>query len=149
MRVKRTDTSDWPCTIARSVHVLGDHWNLLIIRQACLGTRRFDDFQAWPRARTPPAKLFALTATSVGPTPANALAQPSPALTRELAPPPSLALAPPRITLPHVGPAQQRVALVLSSVAAASRSLALVPAGVDPASTTCFGLIAPPSGLCT
>jgi DNA-binding HxlR family transcriptional regulator len=44
--VKRTDTSAWPCTIARSVNVLGDHWNLLIIRQACLGTRRFDDFQA-------------------------------------------------------------------------------------------------------
>jgi DNA-binding HxlR family transcriptional regulator len=44
--VKRTDTSAWPCTIARSVNVLGDHWNLLLIRQACLGTRRFDDFQA-------------------------------------------------------------------------------------------------------
>lgn len=44
--MKRTDTSEWPCTIARSVHVLGDHWNLLIIRQACLGTRRFDEFQA-------------------------------------------------------------------------------------------------------
>lgn len=43
--MKRTDTSDWPCTIARSAAVLGDHWNLLIIRQACLGTRRFDDFQ--------------------------------------------------------------------------------------------------------
>jgi DNA-binding HxlR family transcriptional regulator len=43
--VKRTDTSGWPCTIARSVDVLGDHWNLLIVRQACLGTRRFDDFQ--------------------------------------------------------------------------------------------------------
>lgn len=44
--MKRTDTSGWPCTIARSVNVLGDHWNLLIIRQACLGTRRFDDFQS-------------------------------------------------------------------------------------------------------
>jgi hypothetical protein len=43
--MKRTDTSGWPCTIARSVDVLGDHWNLLLIRQACLGTRRFDDFQ--------------------------------------------------------------------------------------------------------
>ena len=43
--MKRTDTSDWPCTIARSAAVLGDHWNLLLIRQACLGTRRFDDFQ--------------------------------------------------------------------------------------------------------
>ena len=36
--VKRKDTSDWPCTIARSVAVLGDHWNLLILREACLGT---------------------------------------------------------------------------------------------------------------
>ena len=43
--MKRTDTSDWPCTIARSAAVLGDHWNLLLIRQACLGTRRFDEFQ--------------------------------------------------------------------------------------------------------
>jgi len=43
--VRRTDTSGWPCTIARSTAVLGDHWNLLLIRQACLGTRRFDDFQ--------------------------------------------------------------------------------------------------------
>ncbi len=30
--------------MARSAHVLGDSWNLLIIRQACFGTRRFDDF---------------------------------------------------------------------------------------------------------
>lgn len=44
--MSRTDTSGWPCTIARSADVLGDGWNLLIIRQACLGTRRFDDFQA-------------------------------------------------------------------------------------------------------
>src|SRR5829696_9309364 len=43
--VRRTATSGWPCTIARSADVLGDHWNLLLIRQACLGTRRFDDFQ--------------------------------------------------------------------------------------------------------
>ena len=43
--MKRITTADWPCTIARSVDVLGDHWNLLLIRQACLGTRRFDDFQ--------------------------------------------------------------------------------------------------------
>lgn len=43
--MKRTDTSDWPCTIARSAAVLGDHWNLLLIRQACLGKRRFNGFQ--------------------------------------------------------------------------------------------------------
>lgn len=43
--MKRVDTSEWPCTIARAASLLGDHWNLLLIRQACLGTRRFDDFQ--------------------------------------------------------------------------------------------------------
>lgn len=42
---QRTDTSDWPCTIARATAVLGDSWNLLVIRQACLGARRFDDYQ--------------------------------------------------------------------------------------------------------
>ena len=41
----RTDTSTWPCTIARSADLLGDGWNLLVIREACMGTRRFDDFQ--------------------------------------------------------------------------------------------------------
>lgn len=44
--MRRTDTSEWPCTIARAANVLGDRWNLLIMRQACLGTRRFDDFQS-------------------------------------------------------------------------------------------------------
>lgn len=43
--MKRIDTSDWPCPVARGAAILGDHWNLLLIRQACLGTRRFDDFQ--------------------------------------------------------------------------------------------------------
>ncbi|HUP86999.1 MAG TPA: helix-turn-helix domain-containing protein [Acidimicrobiales bacterium] len=43
--MKRTDTSGWPCNIARGAHVLGDHWNLLLIRQACLGSRRFEEFQ--------------------------------------------------------------------------------------------------------
>ncbi len=42
----RIDTSDWPCTIARAVAVFGDHWNILLIREACLGTRRFDGFQS-------------------------------------------------------------------------------------------------------
>ena len=43
--MRRTDTSQWPCNIARSAHVLGDHWNILLIREACLGTRRYEDFQ--------------------------------------------------------------------------------------------------------
>ena len=43
--MNRTDTSAWPCPIARSVGVLGDGWNLLLLREACAGVRRFDDFQ--------------------------------------------------------------------------------------------------------
>jgi len=43
--VRRTDTSAWPCNIARSAAVLGDHWNILLIRQACLGVRRYEHFQ--------------------------------------------------------------------------------------------------------
>jgi DNA-binding HxlR family transcriptional regulator len=41
----RTSTADWPCTIARTVDLLGEGWTLLVLRQACLGTRRFEDFQ--------------------------------------------------------------------------------------------------------
>lgn len=41
----RTSTADWPCTIARTVDLLGEGWTLLVMRQACLGTRRFEDFQ--------------------------------------------------------------------------------------------------------
>jgi DNA-binding HxlR family transcriptional regulator len=42
---QRTDTSAWPCSIARAVDALGDGWTLLLLREACLGVRRFDDFQ--------------------------------------------------------------------------------------------------------
>lgn len=34
-----------PCSIARSLSIIGDRWTLLILRNAFLGTRRFDDFQ--------------------------------------------------------------------------------------------------------
>jgi DNA-binding HxlR family transcriptional regulator len=43
--VTRTRTADWPCTIARSVDLFGEGWTLLILREAYLGKRRFDDFQ--------------------------------------------------------------------------------------------------------
>src|SRR4051812_16686701 len=36
---------DQNCSIARALEVLGDRWTLLIIRDAFLGLRRFDDFQ--------------------------------------------------------------------------------------------------------
>ena len=40
--------SDWTqdrCPIARSLEVLGDPWNVLILRQAFTGVRRFDQFR--------------------------------------------------------------------------------------------------------
>jgi DNA-binding HxlR family transcriptional regulator len=33
------------CSIARSLELIGERWTLLIIRDAFLGVRRFDDFQ--------------------------------------------------------------------------------------------------------
>ena len=33
------------CTVAKALDVIGDRWTLLIIRDAFLGLRRFDDFQ--------------------------------------------------------------------------------------------------------
>src|ERR1700730_18418408 len=41
----RTDTSAWPCPMARTADLIGDGWTLLIMREACLGTRRFEEFQ--------------------------------------------------------------------------------------------------------
>src|SRR3954470_9045942 len=36
---------DQHCSIARALEVLGDRWTLLVIRDAFMGVRRFDDFQ--------------------------------------------------------------------------------------------------------
>jgi DNA-binding HxlR family transcriptional regulator len=44
MRV--TSLSDWNCSIAKTLDVVGEWWTLLILRDAFRGTRRFDDFQA-------------------------------------------------------------------------------------------------------
>jgi DNA-binding HxlR family transcriptional regulator len=33
------------CSVARALSVVGDRWTLLVLREAFLGTRRFDDFQ--------------------------------------------------------------------------------------------------------
>jgi DNA-binding HxlR family transcriptional regulator len=43
--VKRTPFAAWPCSIARTVDVLGDWWTPLVLREAFYGTKRFDDFQ--------------------------------------------------------------------------------------------------------
>ena len=43
--MKRTEFASWPCSIARSVDLLGDWWTPLVLREVFLGVRRFDDMQ--------------------------------------------------------------------------------------------------------
>ncbi len=33
------------CSIARALELVGDRWTLLVLREAFMGTRRFDDYQ--------------------------------------------------------------------------------------------------------
>ncbi|MGW1610013.1 winged helix-turn-helix transcriptional regulator [Streptomyces sp. NPDC002285] len=42
----RTSFTNWPCSIARTLDVVGDAWTPLVLREAFYGCRRFDDFQA-------------------------------------------------------------------------------------------------------
>jgi DNA-binding HxlR family transcriptional regulator len=44
--VQRTSFEDMSCSVAQCLDVVGEWWSLLIIRDAMLGVRRFDDFQA-------------------------------------------------------------------------------------------------------
>jgi len=43
--MRRTRFDEWPCPIARTTDLLGDWWTPIILREAFLGRRRFDDFQ--------------------------------------------------------------------------------------------------------
>ncbi|MBP6546412.1 MAG: helix-turn-helix transcriptional regulator [Phenylobacterium sp.] len=43
--MKWEDLADQPCSVARSVAVIGDRWTLMILRDAFLGVRRFETFQ--------------------------------------------------------------------------------------------------------
>jgi DNA-binding HxlR family transcriptional regulator len=43
--VKRTGFANWPCSIARTVDLLGDWWTPLVLREAFYGTTRFDGFE--------------------------------------------------------------------------------------------------------
>src|SRR5262245_26564807 len=40
------DIGDLPCSVARALSIVGDRWTLLVLRDAFLGIRRFEDFQA-------------------------------------------------------------------------------------------------------
>lgn len=39
------DIDQQPCSLARTLAIIGDNWTLLILRDCFLGVRRFDDFQ--------------------------------------------------------------------------------------------------------
>ena len=45
MERKRFESA--PCSIARSLDVLGDHWTPLILRECLYGVHRFDAIQRW------------------------------------------------------------------------------------------------------
>jgi DNA-binding HxlR family transcriptional regulator len=40
-----SEIKDEHCSIARALAVVGDRWTMLVLRDAFLGVRRFDDFQ--------------------------------------------------------------------------------------------------------
>lgn len=43
--MKRTSLANWPCSIARTMDLIGDWWTPLVLREAFAGVQRFDDFQ--------------------------------------------------------------------------------------------------------
>jgi len=46
LRMQRKSFADMECSIARSVEEVGDGWSLMILRNALLGAKRFQDFEA-------------------------------------------------------------------------------------------------------
>lgn len=44
--MKWNDINSMQCSVARSLSVLGDRWTLLIVRNAFMGMRRFEQFQS-------------------------------------------------------------------------------------------------------
>ena len=43
--MKRTSFANWPCSVARTMDLLGDWWTPLVLREAFYGIRRFDEIQ--------------------------------------------------------------------------------------------------------
>jgi DNA-binding HxlR family transcriptional regulator len=43
--MKRTPFATWPCSIARTVDLVGDWWTPLVLREAYYGARRFEEMQ--------------------------------------------------------------------------------------------------------
>lgn len=44
--MRHVSLADQPCPIARTLDIVGEWWTLLIVRDAVLGARRFDEFKA-------------------------------------------------------------------------------------------------------
>jgi len=44
--MRRTRFDDWPCSVARTVDLMGDWWTPLVMREIFYGIHRFDDLQA-------------------------------------------------------------------------------------------------------
>jgi len=44
--MRHTALADQNCSIARTVAILGERWTMVILRQAFLGARRFEDYHA-------------------------------------------------------------------------------------------------------
>src|SRR6185369_15874488 len=42
--MRRTRFHRWPCPIARTTDLIGDWWTPLVMREAFLGRKRFDEF---------------------------------------------------------------------------------------------------------
>ena len=43
--MKWNQLAEMPCSVARTLAVIGDRWTLMILRDCFLGVRHFDDFQ--------------------------------------------------------------------------------------------------------
>ncbi|MEA2126977.1 MAG: hypothetical protein QOI80_3759 [Solirubrobacteraceae bacterium] len=43
--MRHDDLADMPCSIARSMAILGERWTLMILREAFMRARRFEDYQ--------------------------------------------------------------------------------------------------------
>jgi len=43
--MRKTSLAEMPCPVARTLDVIGEWWTLIIVREAFLGARRFDDFK--------------------------------------------------------------------------------------------------------
>ncbi|MEU0817335.1 winged helix-turn-helix transcriptional regulator [Streptomyces mirabilis] len=43
--MRRTSFANWPCSVARTMDMLGDWWTPLVLREAFYGIKRFDAFQ--------------------------------------------------------------------------------------------------------